>query len=430
MRHRESLALAAVGLAGLAWCGTARPAEDAGDRSAAETAAIVAPRVEALRGLTFAREVPVAVVDEDAAVEHLLARIESFQPRERLDLTERAYELLGLLPPDFDLLGSVADWVRGGVAGFYDPESEKFFVVEHVSDVTGPLIIAHELTHALEDQHLDLDARMRAVIDDDDRMLAQAALREGSAILVMAAFAAGTTPQEFGLDDAEWGGASEVDVAETDPLARLPSAIRRQLLAPYVFGPRFLVRGAQDADPARGYPIEDARRAWADPPRSTEQILHPDKYWTEAERDDPRAVSFAGAAAALGDGFDLAIEGTLGELTLGALVGAPTPGDAGSPAAGDWSNAASRGWDGDRWELWVRGDSAVVLLGTLWDSPRDAREFAEALPRRAGLRRLVRGDAVALVAGDAGPATRRVLRRMLDRLGSEPAPGVALVPVR
>ena len=418
MKLGKSLALA---LAASVWCATVGSGDEAQGRSAEETAKIVAPRVAALRGLTFSREVPVAVVDEDTAVANLRARLESFQPRDRLDLTERVYELLDLLPPDFDLLASVLEWVRGDVAGFYDPESAKFFVVEHVSETTAPLIMAHELTHALEDQHYELDARMRAVIDDDDRLLAEAALREGSAMLVMEAFAATTTPQDFGLDAAAWSDASDTDVSATDALGQLPPAIRRQLLAPYVLGPAFLARGARGRTSPRTYPVEDARRAWDDPPSSTEQILHPDKYWDEARRDEPRPASFAGAGAALGGGYELALEGTLGELTLGALVGAPTPGDEDGPAAaGDWSNAASRGWDGDRWELWMHGDRAVVLLGTLWDSPRDAQEFANALPRRPGLRRQVRGDAVALIAGDAPPGARRALRRMLERLTAPP----------
>ena len=95
----------------------------------------------------------------------------------------------------------------------------------------------------------------------------------------------------------------------------------------------------------------------------------------------------------------------LGELSLGVIVGAPTPEDFGAMniySAEAWTNEAATGWDGDRWELWINGDEAIALLGTVWDSPSDAREFAAALEGRDDLVWKVSGDRVAVVAGDVG----------------------------
>jgi len=412
-RIRQQKVWIAIGVAALAagLVPSARSsAADVDEPSAREVAARIAPRVEALRGLNFLRPVPVQVVDADHAVRLLLERIAAFQPREQLDRTCRAYELLGLLPAGFDLLGTVADWMRGDVGGFYDPPSGSLFVIDRGSIAHRPLVIAHELTHALEDQHFDIDARQRDAMDDDDRSLALAAVREGSAVRLASVLALSDADSGLGLDaDRSAGGE---DPGGSDARVALPPVLLRQFLAPYVLGPLFLAAGAgRDGAPAE-YRAEVIDRAWLDPPRSTEQILHPEKYWSEATRDTPRAVDLGQAGSALGRGFVRTMHGTLGELTLGTLVGAPPPDGAG----GEWSVAASSGWGGDRWELWERGDTAVVLLGILWDTPGDAREFADALPTDTGLRWRVRGDAAALVAGDAGRRAERVLERALRHL--------------
>jgi hypothetical protein len=112
------------------------------------------------------------------------------------------------------------------------------------------------------------------------------------------------------------------------------------------------------------------------------------------------------------------MEGTLGELTLGILVGAPTPSldSQELQQAASWTNEAASGWGGDLWELWTRGGRAVVLVGTVWDSPADAEEFARALEPDRGLVWKVEDVAVAIVAGDAGKKTDRLLSRALESL--------------
>ena len=112
------------------------------------------------------------------------------------------------------------------------------------------------------------------------------------------------------------------------------------------------------------------------------------------------------------------MQGTLGELTLGILVGAPTPAtdSQGVQQAANWTNDAASGWGGDVWELWTRGERAVLLVGTVWDSPADAREFAAALAPDGGFTWKVVGATVAIVAGDGGKKTDRLLSRVSETL--------------
>jgi len=250
------------------------------------------------------------------------------------------------------------------------------------------LLAAHEMTHALEDQRYDLDGRIAKLIDDDDASFALSALIEGSATKAAATYVAnGIAAKTFSQDQLAAMSAG----VESERLDAMPAVMRRQLLGPYVLGVTFLARGNVDA-------------AWARPPRSSEQILHPDKYWNPKLRDEPKPVSIPDSARAFGEGWKRAGSGVLGELTLGSLVGAATPAAAdlatGSVA---WTNAAASGWGGDRFELWTNGVASIVLLATVWDTPKDASEFAAALPAvRAGFAFKRAGAKVGIVAGPFG----------------------------
>jgi hypothetical protein len=243
------------------------------------------------------------------------------------------------------------------------------------------------MTHALEDQRYDLDGRIAKLIDDDDASFALSALIEGRATAAAATYVAKGI--EAGTLTAEQLGAMSGQV-ESVRLDAMPEVLRRQLLGPYVLGVSFLAHGDVDA-------------AWARPPRSSEQILHPEKYWNPKLKDEPKRVAIPDPSQTLGEGWTRAGSGVLGELTLGSLVAAGTPKAADLASGGTaWTNAAASGWGGDRFELWTDGDAAVVLLATVWDTAKDASEFAAALPAsRAGFAYKRAGAKVGVVAGAA-----------------------------
>jgi hypothetical protein len=396
-------------------------AEDAGDLLTIEDATAMAreivPQVEQLRGLSFKREVPIKIVDEDDTRKHVLERLGQFQTQEEMVHYQTVYELLGLVPEGLDLVQTMIEVVKEQAGGFYDPESGTFYVLDTIPRAVAPIVIAHELTHALEDQHYGLDERLIGVKGDDDRMLALSAIHEGSATCVMGLFLTRAMMSgEMDTTGLEKFFESEQDKAAM--LEQLPVVFRRQLLAPYTLGAEFLLRGNMLRLMANGFPVEDVNRAFDDPPSSSEQILHPNKYWDEQQRDEPRPLDLAGAGKTLGKGWRRQMQGTLGELTIGLLVGAPTPSadlQSVQQAAG-WTNAAASGWGGDTLELWSKGGREVLLVGTVWDSPADATEFADALGGQDALAWKVSGDAVAIVAGDGGKKMERLLSRVLEQL--------------
>src|SRR5262245_37608140 len=168
------------------------PAASAVASSVEDPAALVAriqPAVEELRGLKFKRPVAVKTVSPAEARAYFADRAKTEWPEERVRLDQRVYEQLGLLPAGFDLLGSVLDVLEEQALGFYDPGSDVFSVVEgSLSSSIAPVLVAHELTHALDDQHFDLDAVMTSAQEEDDRSAAAAAVVEGSGTAVMTLF--------------------------------------------------------------------------------------------------------------------------------------------------------------------------------------------------------------------------------------------------
>ncbi len=388
--------------------------ESTGETRASELAEQILPRVQELRALEFKRTVPIEVIDDDEAREYMRRRFQEFLSPGELEQLQRAYALLGLIPEGLDIMKTFLDVLREQAGGFYDPDSGSFYVLDDIPESMGPMVIAHELTHALEDQHFDLDKRLHEVEEDDDRLFARSAIHEGSAVLVMSLYTAQAIINGE-LDAKSIEAFADSEVVQMETLEALPVVFQRQLMAPYLIGSSFLVRGNMMQLMSGGFPVADVDRVYGEPPESSEQILHPPKYWDPDQRDDPQAIELAGAGEALGRRWRKQYAGTLGELTLGVIVGAPTPLRQGAAQSGDrWTNAAASGWDGDRFELWSKGKSAVVLLATVWDSADDAREFADALPARDDLRWRVEGDRVAIVAGDAVHKTEAVLARILQ----------------
>jgi hypothetical protein len=410
--------VAAAVLGMLFACGA--PAEDKltqADAEAAVTAAL--PQLESIRGLTFKRKVPVKVVDDVKARAYALARFKKMTPEAKIAADTRAYQLLGLVPAGTNILETMLDVLEEQAGGFYDPQSKSFYLLDDMPKVmTGPLT-THEMTHALEDQYYDIDGRIEKVLDDDDAAFAVAALAEGSASLTMTvamvrAIASGA------MEGAGLNAMAESEAGRAEKLDAMPGVLRRQLLGPYVLGALFLARGDLTTV-AEGYPKADAKAAWDRMPRSSEQILHPEKYWDPARRDEPSAVTVPDPAKVLGEGWARAGGGVLGELTIGGLVGVSAPSSqdqAAMASATAWTNAAASGWGGDRFDLWTSKDGAVVLLVTRWDTPADAVEFERALKDASpSLKSRRAGSTVGVVAGT--PAGK--LGPLLDLLVPPPA---------
>jgi len=337
--------------------------------------AAIREQVEAIRKLEPTSDVGPVTIDEIQLRKNLEAEIDAELTPEILSVSNDLLTTLGLIPDGTSLRDLSLDLLAGQVAGYYDPEQDELFVVSRTGQTVGPverLTYAHEFTHQLQDQNFDLDKFDTSSIDQSDLALAQTALIEGDATYVQSLwlFQANFSADEIG----------EILAAAQDPeavgaLEEAPLYLRDTSLFPYDGGAVFVQAltaqtGGTDA-------------AFADPPTSTEQVIHPEKYFT---REEPVEVRIdKGLAERVGNGWTEAGRDTLGELILRVWleehgIGQPRTGifDPPSPAAQD----AVAGWGGDRLVLLRRADGSVaVALSTTWDTAADATEFAEAAER-------------------------------------------------
>jgi hypothetical protein len=381
-------------------------------RGAINTPALdrVARGLERVRGLRFTAPVPGRVMD-DAAVRRMLDEdlAEEFKPGELENLTA-VYARLGYLQPGVELRAVLEELYADQIAALYDPRTKTLavtaaglrqpqpFSLRLVSflagrDLIGEFMLAHELTHALQDQHFGLPtASPRLTAAQGDSALARRALVEGDAMLAGVGYLAGGR-----IDRAAVLKFSEAVASVPEELAarhpNMPEIIRTAFTFQYNTGSNF----AAAAYLRGGWPAVD--RVFGDPPTSTEQVIHPERYF-EA-RDRPTTITIGGTEALERQGWTRVLEDTLGELDIRVLANR-----AFDPQR---AVAIAAGWDGDRLRAFVRDDALTIVWLTAWDSADDARDFAEAVPAMVAGAAVERRDTrVLVVLGPAEAIARRV----------------------
>jgi hypothetical protein len=374
--------------------------------------------VERLRGKKFKKQIEPKVVTPDEARKDALRDLDKTYPKAQRSADEELLKLLGLVPRDTDIV-KVLEKISGEqVVGYYDTRRKTLRLVSGNGADSPALVditLAHELTHALEDQVFGLKEPEGAT---DDSASASTALSEGTATYVMNEFA------QCCVNARDLALGSLGSLFGTTATG-LPPYVERTLLFSYTGGEDF-VRQLHDA--TGNWSLVNAALT-SRPPVSTEQIIHPDKYVPfEAPLDVKLSVG-----PVLGKGWKRASDGTLGELDTRELL---RLGDAGK------STAAAAGWGGGRYELWQQGGTPpaecgepcrprdALVVSWRWDTARDAREFDPVLReyvtkglkgRPAGTDAwALDGGAVAMAAGDrattlAWAPDAKLARRLADR---------------
>ena len=317
-------------------------------------------QVLAIRGLK-PTEVVRQTIDEEALKTRTAKSFDEDNPPEYVAAGERLYKALGLMPEDQSLKELYLELLGSQVAGFYDPEEKELFVVSRTGSINGSdkITFAHEYDHALQDANFPVFAGQKELLDESDRAIARAAIYEGDATLLMIMWAGEhLTPEEF----------ADVQAAGTDPesveiLARTPGILVEGLLFPYTAGQAFVL----PVQTSGGWTAVD--KLYEDMPRSTEQILHPDKY---RSGEEPIEVKLPTTVAAdMGKGWTLPMEDTFGEFQIGVWLR-----ESGIRASD--ASAAAAGWGGDRLAV-LKGpeESWAVVMRTTWDTDEDAAAFQQ-----------------------------------------------------
>ncbi len=330
----------------------------------------VAREVAKIRGLPLKKPIPNEVVDKDELRKRLVA-----MAAEDKTATETVAEGLslarwGMIPLATDYKALLVDLLTEQIAGYYDPETKKLTISKTAGDdpAWAEMVLAHEIDHGLQDQSFDLKKFEDLPSSEGDAAVARRALVEGDGIALMVEVMLARSGNAAPWSNPEV--AASIEKAMTVPgngdgLDKAPLAIREGLIFPYRAGMSFV------ASLRRRQPWSAVDAAFAKPPRSTEQIIHPERYLAG---DEPIPIEIK-KPASLRD-FTPAQSTVWGELGFTLFLRSHGISDA---AAAE----AAAGWGGDRAVTFAKGDDkrpqrAVGVSRSEWDSEADALEAFEA----------------------------------------------------
>src|SRR5713101_3294042 len=242
--------------------------------TAARNAALIAATRDVLKETSEIRQLAIlrpvqSSTESRAEIERALIKSldEDTTPAE-MHADEVTLKKLGLAPADFQYRALMLRVLTEQVAGYYDPKTGQFLLADWI-DLDGQKpIMAHELTHALQDQHFNLRRFEHWPKGDSDAELAAHALIEGDATLSMMLYIANNPMRALAFLKSL--GGTEMSSAELD---KAPRALRESLLFPYQDGEKWV-----SALYKRGG-WNEVSQAFTTLPQSTEQILHAEKYF-------------------------------------------------------------------------------------------------------------------------------------------------------
>ena len=325
---------------------------------------------EQVRGLEFVVEPVITIVSAEELAERIRAQIEEDLEPDDVAVAQRLYEILGVLDGTIDLLDAYISLYAEQVGGFYDHETGEMVIMggSELSPLSKSIVV-HELVHALTDQHYGFAGLSDELWDagEFERVSAISSLAEGDATYFQLVYLESLPASE------QVDAVTESMDVDTTVMDSLPAWFAEDLTFPYDSGFGFVERLITDGE------VAAVNQAYELLPETTEQILHPEKYYLR-EPGLPVVIPTVDVP-----GYTVFEEGQFGEWnTRLFLLDGIDPGDA---------IVASAGWGGDRYRIYWQGDPACTgddcrgpvafVYRFQGDSPRDAEELADAIARSA-----------------------------------------------
>jgi hypothetical protein len=363
------LTLVATTMVFVAAAGAATPQSPGAAATTTRNAAIVAATTTVLketseiRELSILREVKSGAQSRSEIERMVIKNLDEQATPAEMHASETALKKLGLVPPEFRYRDFIIKLLAEQVAGYYDAKTKQFYLADWIELEGQKPVMAHELTHALQDQHFNLRRFENWPKGDSDAELAAQALIEGDATLAMTLYLARNPLVAFAFMRS-----LGVTTNSSEQFKQAPRVVRESLVFPYEHGSEWATRLYKRG----GWAMVSA--AFDQLPQSTEQILHPEKYFA---REAPTKVSLP-ELRTLGPTWRKIDYDVNGEWSYYLIL------DQFLANAAE-SKRAAAGWAGDRYALYEEPKSASILLVQLsaWDTDEDAQEFFDAYIKRS-----------------------------------------------
>ena len=324
-------------------------------------------QLAALRGMAAPGPPPPLVIrTRDETRRFIEQELDRRYSAARIEAERKSMVAWGLIPADYDLRRLFMDLMAEQVSAYYDPRAKTMVLGDTLSAGERQLVLFHELVHALQDRDVSLDAFVAPTPGRGDQVLARQALVEGEAVGVMFDMVLRSMGGDLAALPDVSAIRAQIAQGSIGPVIQgTPTFVRDLLLFPYLEGLAFIHQWRKRA------PWSSAGDLFRDPPRSTAQILHPEKLF--GKREDPITVTIPDLDPLL-PGHRLVTEDELGEFALGAVLGI---------ALGDApGRAAATGWRGDRFRVWEDAEGRFVIVCVLaLESDRAANAVALHLTR-------------------------------------------------
>jgi len=257
----------------------------------------------------------------------------------------KSAEAFGLLPKNFDLDAFMVELLTEQIAGLYDPKAHEFYIADWIPLEDQRMVMAHELTHALEDQHFQIETWLKAARPNDDAELAREAFLEGSAMAAMVDYLLQGTGKSVNdmpeFDPSLLTG----DIGDTPSMKKAPPFIKDALVFPYFAGMKFTAASLKP----NGWPA--LGKVFKNPPVSTQQIMHPALYKSSHV---PEKVTLPDVQSRLGKDWKKLDDNLMGEFGWKEILKQYLGEDRAAPLAA--------AWDGDRYLVYEHQPSKRLLL--------------------------------------------------------------------
>lgn len=339
---------------------TATPEPEESDVDLGELVDEVAANVSELRGLELLEDLTVEIMSRDELLELLEEETEITQSD--IDL----YWILRLIDDrNLDLEQMMVDVQASDIYGLYMFENETVYVIADSADLSAmeEVFLAHEITHALQDQHFNIgDHLMEMEEDEYDAMTAFVAMIEGDAVLTQELYAQAYLDSEQQMEYQRDVMAAVLDENANELIDELPRYIIDSLSFPYLDGPMFMLQ-VFDGD------LNSMDQFLENPPVSTQQVMNASAYISGTVAD-PVTVDLPDLGPQLGDDWELYDAGTLGTFDLLVMLeenGVIDP------------DEALDNWRGSRFAMYENRDNVALIMQSVWADDQAALLFEDLL---------------------------------------------------